>query len=833
MSGGRRVHASATVTIARRRGGAGRRRGRRRARASRRSRSSGLPDLAVLEARERVRSAVRASAASTSPTRACVVNLAPGPLRKHGTGFDLPIALALLAATRAAARRDRRGHARSSASSRSTERCVRCPGMLAHALAARRRPACSSGPDADGVSHERSPGLRCRSMRPPSRCACAPRPRHRRPGRPRLRSAHRVADLAEVAGQELAKRALVIAAAGGHNVLMVGPPGSGKTMLARRLPGILPPLDRGGAARDRARALGGRARRAAGARRGAPVPRAAPLGSIAGLVGGGSPPRPGEVSLAHNGVLFLDEMPEFGPAALQALRQPLEDGSGRARPRRGARPVPGALRARRRRRTRARAASSATRSARARAPPAVVSATTAGSAGRSWTASTCACGSTASTRSASSAARTARRRSSRAARARVDARGRALRRRERLRRRALSGAALLAACRLAPSQPRRRRGACPHASPLRPRRHAAAAGRAHDRRPRGRRRVSTETTSIEAVGLPDGDGGDALARHDRERFELAVGDPRYPEQLRADARAARSALRHRRPGAPRARARGRRRAEGDAVRARGCARCSPAGRPRRATSSSPAAAIGCDQAAHRAALDAGGAHRRGARVRRRRRLPARAPRRCSPRSAATGGASSRSCRGARRPRGGRSARATASSPGSRRPSSSSRRRCRAARSRPPTTRWTRAGTCSSCRARSSRPSAAAANRLLRQGATPITDVSELARARAVGLLGRTRRARTGRDRRSTSDDPLAAGADGRPHAARRPRARPRPRHRRRRAQASARLEASGSRRPLPRRALRAAGASEREAASAGTLQSTHDRRRASDRKAAA
>ena len=134
-------------------------------------------------------------------------------------------------------------------------------------------------------------------------------------------------DLADVRGQDSCKRALEIAAAGGHSALLVGPPGAGKTMLARRIPGLLPPPTFEEAVEATSVwSVAGRL----GARQGLLTQRPfrAPHHtiSVAGLVGGGSPPRPGEVSLAHNGLLFLDELPEFGRAALEALRQPLEDG---------------------------------------------------------------------------------------------------------------------------------------------------------------------------------------------------------------------------------------------------------------------------------------------------------------------------------------------------------------------------------------------------------------------------------------------------------------------------------------------------------------------------
>jgi magnesium chelatase family protein len=287
----------------------------------------GLPDKAVKESGERVHAALYASGLSLPPKR-ITVNLAPADLPKEGSHYDLPIALGLMAAIGAIPSDALSGHM-ALGELGLDGRLAPTAGVLPAAIAAAARdlgiicPA-PSGPEAawagegiDIIAAESLLGL----VNHLGGYQLCPRPVARRRAEP-----VGLPDLSEIRGQQVARRALEVAAAGGHNLLMIGPPGAGKSMLASRLPSILPPLNprelldvsmiqsiagelAGGALSDRR-------------------PFRAPhhSASMAALVGGGLRVRPGEVSLAHNGILFLDELPEFTPSVLDSLRQPLESG---------------------------------------------------------------------------------------------------------------------------------------------------------------------------------------------------------------------------------------------------------------------------------------------------------------------------------------------------------------------------------------------------------------------------------------------------------------------------------------------------------------------------
>ena len=287
----------------------------------------GLPNKAVSESRERVRSALAAIGMAIPPLRV-TCNLAPADVMKEGSHYDLPIALALLVAL---------GKVDATAAAQwmvvgelgLDGTIAPVSGVLPVAIDALSRglgvvcPAANGGEAAwAGPVDVAAPANLLELINHLNDDAALTRPKPAP-----LEAGPDVPDLMDVKGQETVKRALEVAAAGGHNILMIGPPGSGKSMLAARLPGILPPL-------EPAEALSvSMVHSIAGMLQGGRILRHPPFrdphhsASVPALVGGGTGAKPGEVSLAHFGVLFLDELPEFARPALEALRQPLEGGT--------------------------------------------------------------------------------------------------------------------------------------------------------------------------------------------------------------------------------------------------------------------------------------------------------------------------------------------------------------------------------------------------------------------------------------------------------------------------------------------------------------------------
>src|SRR5512145_3141885 len=284
----------------------------------------GLPDTEVKEARDRVRAAI-VNSGFEFPSKRITVNLAPADLPKESGRFDLPIAIGILAASNQTSGKALADYEFAGELSLSGElRPIR--GALAMALqtagngkafilpTASASEAALTG--AGNILAARSLLEVCAHLAEQGSLPAAPAVDREKPAV--------FADLGEVRGQNQAKRALEIAAAGGHSLLMVGPPGAGKSMLAARLPGLMPTLDNEAAKASAAvLSLVGQFRPESFGQR--PYRQPHHTASAVALVGGGNPPRPGEISLAHQGVLFLDELPEFDRKVLEVLRQPLED----------------------------------------------------------------------------------------------------------------------------------------------------------------------------------------------------------------------------------------------------------------------------------------------------------------------------------------------------------------------------------------------------------------------------------------------------------------------------------------------------------------------------